>query len=369
MNNSLKKELSFITGLLALGTSRTHSPLLKTTLTLSSLGLMLASMKQVYNFRGKNIYVTGGSRGLGLSLSWHFLKRGANLTLVARDEAELQRARRILLSYYPLAKIHLSVCDITDSQALRQSLSEAKTVMNGIDVLVNNAGSILVGGLGSMTRDDFDAQINLHVYAVIEATQWIRSHFKARGGGRIVNICSLGGKVAVPHMIPYDTSKFALAGFSQGAGAELAQENIHITTVYPTVMRTGSPIQAVFKGDHEREYLWFATADNLPLLSISADLAAQKILDAVENGRTEVILSLPAKVRVWFGTFFPETANALMSLVARMLPRKESLVRKTGADSGRLFDKTPLRVEARENEMFYNQMPHHDGEYNMGLKH
>ena len=66
-------------------------------------------------------------------------------------------------------------------------------------------------------------------------------HLRKRGGGRIVNISSFGGRVAVPHLVPYCASKFALAGLSDSLRAELAQDNIHVTTVCPGMMRTGSP--------------------------------------------------------------------------------------------------------------------------------
>lgn len=364
MNRALSKELVFVTGLLTLvGVSRRSHSLSA----LAGLGWatwMLMSFKKPYDLRGKKVFITGGSRGLGLSLAWNLLFRGAEVTLVARDRDELVRARRILLGTFPDAKVWIDPCDVTNAEELAQSFQLAVHDMGAIDLLINNAGSILVGPFSTMRKEDFEAQMKLHLYAVIEATQLIVPYFKSRGGGRILNICSLGGKVALPHMLPYDASKFALSGFSQGVGAELARENIRVTTAYPTVMRTGSPVQAVFKGHHKKEFQWFETIDNSPLLSMGADTAAKKILNAVCEGKSEIILSVPAKARMLLATFFPETMNALMGWAARLLPKGESTIRKTGAESASRFDE---KLESLVK--MYNQQSLHDAEFNMGLRH
>lgn len=373
MNNSLKKELSLLTAGLAALTTRNKSPFWSRLFAATSVCLYVASLTKEFHFNGKKVLITGGSRGLGLSLAWNLIKSGSEVTLLARDEAELNKAKEILLKDFPEAKVHIQVCDVTETQQLSNSIEKAINDMDGIDLLVNNAGAILVGPFTSMEMEDFEAQMKLHVYSVIQATQLIFAHFKSRGGGRILNICSLGGKTAIPHMIPYNTSKFALAGFSQGASAELAKHNIILTTAYPTVMRTGSPIQAVFKGEHEKEFTWFETIDNLPGLSMGADTAAKKIMSAVADGQTEVVLSVAGKARVLAGSLFPETMIALMGAVNRLLPAGDSTIRKTGADSASLFNQNfllrPIQKKAKANEAKYNQEPKHDAELNLGLYH
>ncbi len=372
MNKALKKELAVLSGMAALLSLRFRSSRWAALFSAGTAGLYLSSLKDSYTLNGKTAYITGGSRGLGLSLAWNILDRGGAVTLVARDEAELLQARDILWASFPDSAVFLSVCDVTDINQLEDSLAEAKSRMGGIDLLVNNAGSILVGPFSSMEMEDFEAQMKLHLYAAIHSTQLLFAHFKMRGGGRILNICSLGGKISVPHMLPYDASKFALAGFSQGVTAELAPHGIVVTTAYPTVMRTGSAIQAVFKGDHEKEFAWFTALDNMPGLSMSADRAAKKILTAVQEGKSEVILSLPAKARLLVGQFFPETMAALMSFVSRILPQGDSSLRKTGAQSGRLFKNNrffkPFQQEESAAEAIYNQQPRHEADFNLGLK-
>src|SRR5438105_6875199 len=119
---------------------------------------------------------------------------------------------------------------------------------------------------------------------------------RRRRACRSVNGPSIGGKVSMPHLLPYNASKFALVGLSEGLRAELAKDGIVVTTVCPGLMRTGSPRNANFKGQHRAEYAWFAISDSLPGASMSVERAARQILDACKRGDAEVVLSLPAKL-------------------------------------------------------------------------
>lgn len=313
-----------------------------------------------FNFKDKIALITGGSRGLGLSLAWNILERGGHVALLARDESELNDAYRILRKDFAKSGIMTVVCDVTNRQQLKKSFQSVIQQFSKIDVVVNNAGAILVGPFATMKMEDFEAQIKLHLYAAIDATQLAYEHFKSRGSGRILNICSLGGKIGVPHMSPYDASKFALSGFAQGVGSELANENIIMTTAYPTVMRTGSPIQAVFKGDTAKEFKIFETLDNLPLLSLSADRAAKRILNGVEKGKAEVLLTLMDHFRVAVGTLFPNLTRKVLSIAVNLMPKGQATKRKTGAQSS-------VRRPRTKEEKMYNQKPRHNAEFNLGL--
>jgi short-subunit dehydrogenase len=327
-----------------------------------ALGAHLINRKKNrFDFFAKIALVTGGSRGLGLSLAWNLLAQGSSVALVARDKEELERAKNILLQSFPDAEIVVYTADITKPTQLKNCIDDCKKHFGRIDILVNNAGSIVVAPFAAMELEDFEAQMKLHLYAAINAIKFVVPYFQQRGTGRILNICSLGGKFAVPHMSSYDASKFALAGFAQGIQPELAAENIFMTTAYPTVMRTGSPIQAVFKGNFKKEFKIFEALDNAPGLSMSADKAAKQILKAVEDGKAEVVLSAPAKLRVVLGALFPNLMNAVSGLMLKLLPKDDSHLRKTGADS------TNRKTPTKEEKM-YNQWPHHDAEFNMGLK-
>jgi len=146
-------------------------------------------------------------------------------------------------------------------------------------------------------------------------------HMRRAGGGRIVNISSIGGKLAVPHMAPYSAGKFALVGLSDSIRAELALDNIHVTTVTPGLMRTGSHVNAKFKGDHSAEYEWFSLAATLPIGSISDEHAAAKIVEACRLGQPALVMPLPARIGIAGNAIFPNLTGYAMKLVNRLLPR------------------------------------------------
>ena len=189
-----------------------------------------------------------------------------------------------------------------------------------IDILINNAGIIEVGPLEHMSRQDFERSMGVHFWAPFELIMQIIPEMRARGGGRIVNIASIGGKIAVPHMAPYTASKFALVGLSDALRAELARGNIFVTTVTPGMMRTGSEIHAKFKGDHAAEFKSFTGASKLPFASISAERAAKKILAACARGQAALIIPLPARALIIANALLPNITARIMKFINKHLP-------------------------------------------------
>src|SRR5205085_5737710 len=139
-----------------------------------------------------------------------------------------------------------------------------------------NAGIIGVGPIQTMTLADFEEAMKINFWSAVYTIEAVLRDMIRRGSGRIVNITSIGGKISVPHLLPYCASKFALVGLSEGLHAELTQQGIVVTTVCPGMMRTGSPRNAEFKGRHRAEYAWFSIGGSLPLISIDSHVAAKR---------------------------------------------------------------------------------------------
>ena len=109
-----------------------------------------------------------------------------------------------------------------------------------IDVLINNAGVIQTGPLENMIIEDFENAMKIHFWAPLYTMLSVIPDMKARRVGRIVNIASVGGKVSVPHIVPYSASKFALVGLSSGFRHEMKKYGIKVTTINPGLTRSGS---------------------------------------------------------------------------------------------------------------------------------
>ncbi|MFL6336665.1 MAG: SDR family NAD(P)-dependent oxidoreductase [Pyrinomonadaceae bacterium] len=271
-----------------------------------------------YDFEGKTVLITGGSRGLGLVLARGFAAEGANVALCARDHRELERARADLASRG--ARVYAFPCDVTDRSQVKELVEVVTRHFGRIDVLVNNAGVIQVGPLEVMTLEDFEQAMAVHFWGPLYATLAVLPQMRGRREGRIVNVSSIGGRVSVPHLVPYSASKFALAGLSDGLRAELAKDGIVVTSVFPGLMRTGSPRNATFKGQHRAEYAWFAISDSLPLTSIAAERAAAQIIEACSRGRAELVITTQAQLAVKCRALFPEVTADILAVVNRLLP-------------------------------------------------
>lgn len=279
--------------------------------------LAYRALKPRYDFRCKHVVITGGSRGLGLVMARQFADAGARLSICSRDPDELLRAEAELRERG--ARVRAVECDVTDRSRVREFFEVARRHNGPVDVLVNNAGVIRVGPVEEMREEDYEHSLRTHFWAAYYSTTEVIPEMTARGGGRIVNISSLGGKVAVPHMLPYAAGKFALTGFSEGLSAEVARHGIVVTTVCPTVMRTGSHLNAEFKGQHEKEYAWFALLNGMPGFSVPAETAAGKILAASARGDAELVLGIAGKLRVAAQAVCPNLMADLMSLANRWL--------------------------------------------------
>lgn len=286
--------------------------------TLALAARELVRRRRTIDLRSRVVLVTGGSRGLGLVLARRFADAGCRLVICARDPEELERARAELEERAPAV---LAIrCDVSDRDAVDAMVRRAAEHFGGIDVLVNNAGVIEVGPVEHMRAADFERVLRINFMGSVHTTLAVLPEMRRRGGGRIANITSIGGRVAVPHLLPYDAAKFALVGFSEGMRAELARDGILVTTVVPGLMRTGSPPNAWFRGNREAEWSWFSVGDALPLTSMSAERAAERIVEALRRGEADVTLGWQARLLGTVHALFPGATAELLGVVNRLLP-------------------------------------------------
>jgi len=246
------------------------------------------------DFAGTSVIITGGSRGLGLLVARQLADEGARLTLAARDPDELERARRELIASG--AEVDAVVCDISIPAQAIALVDHVATRTGRVDVLINNAGTMTVAPIDHMEIEDFEEAMAVHFRGPLHTMLAAVPVMRRQGAGRIVNVSSIAGKIGVPHMTPYCASKFALAGLSDSLRAELAGDGIHVTTVFPGLMRTGSPFNALFKGRHREEFAWFTIADSLPVATVDGRRAAAKLVDACRYGDAELVIGWPARL-------------------------------------------------------------------------
>jgi short-subunit dehydrogenase len=279
----------------------------------------LAAARRRWDFRGRVVAITGASRGLGLVMARQLADEGAHLAICARHAKELDRATRELRGRG--AAVLGATCDVTRPHEVRSFFDQVAQELGLVDALINNAGIIQVGPLDTMTGEDFAEAMAVHFAAPLATMQQVIPQMRRRGEGRIVNIASIGGELAVPHLLPYCASKFALVGLSDGFRAELRRHGVYVTTVCPGLMRTGSHRRAWFKGRHRAEYAWFSLGASAPLVAMNAERAARQILRACRYGRAHVTLSPQAKAAACLNALAPELTADIAAVAARIMPQ------------------------------------------------
>ena len=278
-----------------------------------------ARSRRLDDLAGRVVLVTGGSRGLGLALAHRYAAEGARVAICGRDAATLERARSSLEERG--ADVLAVPCDVGDAAQVDAMVAAVTGRFGGIDIVVNNAGTITVGPLRALTRSDYDEALRVNFWGMVHTSLAALPVLRRRVGARIVNVTSIGGLVPLPHLLPYTASKFAAVGFSDGLRAELAGEGIVVVTVTPGLMRTGSPEHARFKGNRRAEYAWFTTADALPGLSVSAERAAALIVAATLSGQPRLAYPLVTHLASWARGIAPALVADVAAVAGSLLPR------------------------------------------------
>ena len=281
-------------------------------------GLAVASRyRRRYSFENKVVVITGGSRGLGLVLARQLASGGAMLGLIARDALDLARARRTIDSR---SLVQLLPTDVTDPAQVEHAFSTVVRRFGRVDAVINNAGQILSAPFDDTTDEDFRALLDVHFWGTLHVSRAAAPYLSRHGDGRIINICSIGSRIPVPHLSAYCVSKFAQAGLSAVMAEELRDKGIRVTTVMPGLMRTGSHIQAWFKGDRPSEFALFSLIGGAPLTSMSAERAARMILSAAARGKADVVIPFSVRQAAKLAALMPNLAIAGLSAVNAMIP-------------------------------------------------
>jgi NAD(P)-dependent dehydrogenase (short-subunit alcohol dehydrogenase family) len=285
------------------------------------------------DLRGEVAVVTGASRGLGLLLARELARQGCPLVICARDSAELDRAAGQLREVG--ADVTAVACDVTDEATASRLVQAALERHGRLDIVISNAGIIQVGPVLAASPEHFETALDTMALAPARLALAALPVMRGQRHGRIVTIASIGGKLSVPHLLPYSTAKFAAVGFSEGLRAELGRGPVMVTTVVPGLMRTGSHLQARFTGQAGKEFTWFALGASLPLVSMDAERAARQIIGAVRQRRAEVILTPAAQLISRIAGLAPGLTSDALHLVQRLaLPAPAGPPTDHAQDSG-----------------------------------
>jgi len=221
------------------------------------------------------VVITGGSSGLGKALAQRFIKEGASLALVARNKQKLAEAKdELLKSCKNGGKVAIFNCDVADFSATEKTFKDIISSMGKIDILINSAGILKEGYFEKLPIEAFREIMDINYFGTLNCSQAVIPFLKKHGGGKIVNIASLGGRFGCFGYTAYCSSKFAVVGLSDTLRCELKPLNIKIQLVCPPEF--DSPMVDDLNA--------YRTAENRAMAQTTTVLSIEQTADEVFTG-------------------------------------------------------------------------------------
>jgi short-subunit dehydrogenase len=224
----------------------------------------------------QHVVVTGASSGIGEAIARAYLKRGANVTLIARRRDRLDK-----LAVGHEGRTHVVQADLGNPDVAFAWIDEAEKAMGPIDVLVNNAGVQIVRSILETSWEEGERLLVLDLHTPLRLTQLVLQRMVPRKSGTIVDIASMAALGPTPGMFFYNAAKAGLAAASEGLRAEMKPHGIHVVTVYP------GPVTSDMEAAGRAAYVESAATKYTP--TGAPDVLAQMICSAVEHKRARVI--------------------------------------------------------------------------------
>jgi len=181
----------------------------------------------------KVFLVTGSSRGLGRAIAEAALQAGHRLVATARTPQQLDD----LAARYG-DQVRVVALEVTDAADAANAVQTAVAEFGRLDVVVNNAGYADLASVEDVTLDAFRAQIETNLLGVVNVTKAALPILREQGSGHIIQVSSVGGRMATPGLSAYQAAKWAVGGFSEVLAAEVAPLGVRVTVIEPGGMRT-----------------------------------------------------------------------------------------------------------------------------------
>lgn len=265
-------------------------------------------------FRGKRVFITGGSSGIGKALAEQLVRAGAHVLIAARGEEKLQKVAAEL-DALPTGRCLALTLDIADREAVEREVPRVPELLGGLDVLINNAGIVRPGYIMDIEDEVFEDMMRVNYFGTVRVTRALLPHFIAQKTGHICTLSSFAGLIGIFGYTAYAASKFALAGFCDCLRQELLAQGIGVSVVFPA--DTDTPQLA-----YEEQYKppeTKAIAGNVKLLP--PEQVAKEILSGIAAGRYQILPGSSTKFSHFMYRHFPWIVRRVMDSDLRKYQR------------------------------------------------
>jgi 3-oxoacyl-[acyl-carrier protein] reductase len=250
--------------------------------------------------KGKTALITGASRGIGRAIAIELAQQGiGRLLLIARDRRKLADVAAEIAAMN-VEVITLSI-DLTKSSSISIAIAQAWRTYRPIHLLVNCAGVVHQTPFLQSQLPKVEEEISLNLIGMFAITRLIASRMATQKEGTIVNVSSLMGKVAAPTMATYSATKFAIVGFSNALRTELAEHNIKVVALLPTLTDTDMTDKLkLFRG----------------VMPMTPQKVAQAMIKGLERNSAEILVGWQSYLAVWCQRIFPWLLDRILAIAA-----------------------------------------------------
>jgi len=275
------------------------------------------------SLEGKVVVITGAGSGIGRALALQLAAQGSQLALCDVSADNLQKTVEIAGAHG--VKVYSATVDVSDRKAVQTFADNVERVLGKAHVIINNAGVALAQSVDHMKRSDFEWVMNINFYGVVNGTEAFLPHLKSQKDGHIVNISSIFGIIGVPSQSAYNSSKFAVKGFTEALRQELKVSHpyIHVTCVHPGGIKTNIVRNGRIEEDMNGKQVSLGkmAADFDKMAGTTAEEAARQIVRAVEKNTKRLLIGPDAKVLDLMQRVLPNHYDSVMSVGTKLLER------------------------------------------------
>lgn len=265
---------------------------------------------------GKVAVVTGAGHGIGRETALALARKGCRLAICDVNEAALEGVRHGLEVGGATVTAHR--VDVSDKSQMKAFASEVVDTHGEVNILINNAGVTVYASFEEHSVEDLEWILGVNLWGVIYGCKFFLPHLKAAGEGHIVNLSSVFGIIAPPLQSSYVATKFAVRGFSESLRAELADDNIGVTSVHPGAIKTNI-IQNVRLVTDTHEELQKTTQQLFDRLGTTPDVVAARVVKAIEYNSPRVLITKEARVADALKRLMPATTDGIVARVFKRL--------------------------------------------------
>jgi NADP-dependent 3-hydroxy acid dehydrogenase YdfG len=269
--------------------------------------------------------ITGAASGIGRALAFKLAEQGCHLALADKDLDGLEKLQQQIEARG--VECFIANLDVSDNAAFIEFAQQTNVKFKRIDMLFNNAGVSLIDSVENQTLDDFHWLMNINFWGVVHGTNAFLPYLKASPSAHIVNISSLFGLLSLPLQSAYNSSKYAVRGFTEALKMEMAGTNLAVHCVHPGGIKTNITNNAKVTTNAVPKSELIANFNKVA--KTTAEQAADIILAGIVKKHRRILVGGDAKLLDLIARWFPSSYEKILGFEKSIINKRKELASKS----------------------------------------